>query len=160
VRNLYPEFRELLSLHSVNISLILQDSRIMAKLLKENKLSTSILNCYAKTSILNMHYHLLFNVSPKTFSLIWRRHRCRWMAAKFRPMLVVQGLRARRDLYRATPAVTLGLGFSGLIRRTAPFRHLLRQVQGCWAWILTIIFNIGNQRYSKCMCLVHFCHLK
>jgi hypothetical protein len=34
-------------------------------------------------------------------------------------MLGAQGLWAGRDLYRATPAVTRDLGFSGLIRRTA-----------------------------------------
>jgi hypothetical protein len=31
-----------------------------------------------------------------------------------------QGLLAGRDLYHITSAVTQGLGFSGLIRRTAP----------------------------------------
>jgi hypothetical protein len=43
-------------------------------------------------------------------------------------MLGAQGLWAGRDLYRATPTctVTRGVGFSGLIRRTAPFSCLLR----------------------------------
>jgi hypothetical protein len=63
--------------------------------------------------------YLRFYVPLKNISLIWRRHHCRWRAAKFRPMLGAQGLWAGRDLYRATPAVTRGLGFSGLIRRTA-----------------------------------------
>jgi hypothetical protein len=65
----------------------------------------------------------LFTVlhSLKNFSHIWRRHHCRWRAAKFRPMLGVQGLWAGSDLYRATPAETRDLGFSGLIRGTAPF---------------------------------------
>jgi hypothetical protein len=40
---------------------------------------------------------------------------------KFRPMLGTRGLWAGRDLYRAKPAVTRDLGFSGLIRRTAPY---------------------------------------
>ena len=48
----------------------------------------------------------------ENISLIRRRHQCRWRAAKFRPMLGTQGLWAGRDLYRATPAVTRGLGFS------------------------------------------------
>jgi hypothetical protein len=72
--------------------------------------------------------YLLFYVLLKNISLIWRRHHCRWRAAKFRPMsmLSAQGLWAGRDLYSATSAVTRDLGFSGLIRRTAPFRRLLR----------------------------------
>ena len=54
-----------------------------------------------------------FYLPLKNFSLIWIRHHCRWS----RPMLGAQGLWAGRDLYRATPAVTWGLGFSGLIPR-------------------------------------------
>jgi hypothetical protein len=41
------------------------------------------------------------------------------------------------DLYRATPAVTRDLDFSGLIRRTAPFSRLLRHTGGCGGSILT-----------------------
>jgi hypothetical protein len=51
-------------------------------------------------------------------------------------MLGAQGLWAERDLYRATPTVTRGLGFSGLIRRTAPFSRLLRNTRGCGGSIL------------------------
>jgi hypothetical protein len=69
--------------------------------------------------------YLRFYVPLKNISLIWRRHHCRWRTAKFRPMLGAQGLWAGRDLYRATPAVTRDLSFSGLIRRTAPFSRLL-----------------------------------
>jgi hypothetical protein len=36
----------------------------------------------------------------------------------------------RRELYRATPTVTRGLGFSNLIRRTASCSRLLRHVRG------------------------------
>jgi hypothetical protein len=82
---------------------------------------------------------LLFYVPLKNFSLIWRRHHCRWGAAKFRPMLSAQGLWAGRDLFRVTPAVTRGLGFSGLIRRTAQFSRLLRHMRGCGGSILTRI---------------------
>jgi hypothetical protein len=40
---------------------------------------------------------------------------------------------AGRDLYRATPAVTRDLGFSGLIRRTAPFSRLFNTThEGMW----------------------------
>jgi hypothetical protein len=41
------------------------------------------------------------------------------------PMLGAQGLWAERDLYGATPTVTRGLGFSGLIRLTDLFSRLL-----------------------------------
>jgi hypothetical protein len=56
-----------------------------------------------------------------------------------RPMIGAQGLRAGRAHYRATPATTRGLGFSGLIRRTAPFSRLLRHTRGCGESILTRI---------------------
>jgi hypothetical protein len=82
--------------------------------------------------------YLWFYVSLKNISLIWRRHHCRWRAAKFRPMLGAQDLWAERDLYRATPAVTWDL-FSGLIWRTAPFSRLLRHTRGCGGSILTRI---------------------
>jgi hypothetical protein len=48
---------------------------------------------------------------------------------------------AGRDLYRATPAVTRGLGFSGLIQRTAPFSRLSRHTRECGGSILTRIFT-------------------
>jgi hypothetical protein len=85
--------------------------------------------------------YLRFYVPLENFSLTWRRHHCRWRAAKFRPMLSTQGLWAGRDLYRATPAVTRDLGFSGLIRRTAPFSRLLRLTRGCGRPILTRILT-------------------
>jgi hypothetical protein len=67
---------------------------------------------------------------------------------KFRPMLGAQGLWARRDLYRATPAVTRDLGFSGLIRKTAPFSRLLRHTRGCGVSILTRILT-GRERETE-----------
>jgi hypothetical protein len=75
------------------------------------------------------------------YYITWRRHHCRWRAAKFRPMLGAQGLWAGRDLYRATPAVTRGLSFSGLIRRTAPFSRLLQHTRGCGGSILAQILT-------------------
>jgi hypothetical protein len=54
-------------------------------------------------------------------------------------MLGARGLWAGRDLYHATPAVTRGLSFSGLIRRTAPFGRLLQHTRGCGGLILTRI---------------------
>jgi hypothetical protein len=88
-----------------------------------------------------IYYYLLFYVLLKNISLIWRRHHYRWRAAKFRPMLSARGLWAGRDLYRATPAVTRGLGLSGLIRRTAPFSRLLRHTRGCGGPILTRVLT-------------------
>jgi hypothetical protein len=91
--------------------------------------------------------YLRFYVPLKNFSLIWRRHHCRWRAAKCRPMLSAQGLWAGRDLYRATPTVTRGLGFSGLIWRTAPISRLLRQIWGCGGSIPTRILT--GESHSK-----------
>jgi hypothetical protein len=54
-------------------------------------------------------------------------------------MLGAQGLWAGRDLYFATPGVTRGLGFSGLIRRTDPFCRFLRHTRECGGSILTRI---------------------
>jgi hypothetical protein len=88
-----------------------------------------------------------FYVPLKNISLIWRRHHCRRRASKFRPMLGAQGLWAGRDLYCATPAVTRDLGFSGLIRRTAPFSRLLRHTRGCGGSILTRILTGMHQRW-------------
>jgi hypothetical protein len=85
--------------------------------------------------------YFLFYVPIKNISLLWRRHHCRWRAAKFRPMLGTQGLWAGRDLYRATPAVTRDLGFPGIIRRTIPFSRLLRHTRGCGESILTRILT-------------------
>jgi hypothetical protein len=55
--------------------------------------------------------YLLLYVRLMNFSLIWIRHRYRWRAAKFRPMLSTQDLWAGRGLYLVTLAVTRGLGF-------------------------------------------------
>jgi hypothetical protein len=74
--------------------------------------------------------------------LIWRHHHCRWRGAKLRPMLCAQGLWAGRDLYRATPTVTRGLGFSGLILRTAPSSRLLRHAWECGGSILVRILTV------------------
>jgi hypothetical protein len=81
--------------------------------------------------------YLLFYVPLKNISLIWRRHHCWWRAAKFRPMLGALGLWAGRDLYCATPTVTRGLRFSGLIRRTTTFSRLFRNAWGRGGPILT-----------------------
>jgi hypothetical protein len=85
--------------------------------------------------------YLLFYVSLKNFSLKWRRHHYLWSAVKFRPMLGTRYLWAGRDIYCATPTVTQGLGFSGLIRKFAPFSRLLRHTTGCGGPILTLILR-------------------
>jgi hypothetical protein len=46
-----------------------------------------------------------------------------------------------RDLYRATPAVTRDLGFSGLIRRTSPYLVASYNTRGCGGSILTRILT-------------------
>jgi hypothetical protein len=74
------------------------------------------------------------------FSHLWRCHHYRCRAAKFRPKLCAQGHWAERDFYRATPAVTVGLDFSGLIWRTAPF-SLLRHTKECREFFLSRILT-------------------
>jgi hypothetical protein len=68
---------------------------------------------------------LLFTSCSRIFHLY-----CQWRAAQFRPMLGAQSLWAGRDPYRATQAVTRDLGFSVLIRKTAPFSRLLYDTHG------------------------------
>ena len=64
----------------------------------------------------------------RNIALIWRRHHYqRKTTSKVRHMLGLYRLWALRDLYRATPADTRGLGFCGLIWRTAPFNRSVRQ---------------------------------
>jgi hypothetical protein len=63
-------------------------------------------------------------------------------------MFGTQGLWAGRDLYRVTPVVTQDLGFSGLIRRTAPFSRLLRHTRRCGGSILTLILT-GVEEVTK-----------
>jgi hypothetical protein len=63
---------------------------------------------------------------------------------KTSPLLGAKGLWAGRGLYRVTPAVTRDLGFSGLIRRTAPFSRLLRHTRGCGGSILARILTGYN----------------
>jgi hypothetical protein len=72
-----------------------------------------------------------FTSCTRIFLLIWIRHH--WRVAKVRPLLCAQGLWAGRDLYRATLAVTRDLGFSGLIRTTAPIsRSPFTTNKGMW----------------------------
>jgi hypothetical protein len=61
-------------------------------------------------------------------------------------MLGAQGLWAGRNLYPATPTVTRGLGFSGLIRRAAPFSRLLWHTRGFGGPILT---RILTEKYKQ-----------
>jgi hypothetical protein len=46
-------------------------------------------------------------------------------------------LKRKGDLYRATPGMTQGFSFSGIIRSIAPFSHLLWHTRGCLGPILT-----------------------
>jgi hypothetical protein len=92
--------------------------------------------------------YLLFYILLNNISLIWRRHHYQWRAAKLGPMLGTRGHWAGRDLYRGTPAVTRGLGFSGLIRRTTPSSRLLRHKRGCGGPILTRILT-GEKAFDS-----------
>jgi hypothetical protein len=103
--------------------------------------------------------YLRFYVPLKNISLIWRRHHCRWRAAKFRPLLGSQGLWAGGDLYRATPAVTRSPGFSGLIRRTAPFCRFLRHTRGRGASIITWIL-MGLLCMTFCVIILQLVYIR
>jgi hypothetical protein len=48
------------------------------------------------------------------------------------------------SIYRTTHALKRGLGFSGLMRRTTPFSHLLRHTKWCGGSILTRILTHKN----------------
>jgi hypothetical protein len=100
---------------------------------------------------------LLFTVlrpAQELFTYIWRRHHYRWRVAIFRPMLGAQGLWAGRDLYRATPAVTRDLGFSGLIRRCPPLLLYpsLGKFTGLRYTRLWWILYINTSRWSLRLC--------
>jgi hypothetical protein len=53
----------------------------------------------------------------------------------------VMALEQGRIFFGATPAVTQDFGFSGLIRRTAPFSRLLRLTKGYGGSFLTWIIT-------------------
>jgi hypothetical protein len=69
----------------------------------------------------------------------------------------LQNLGRGRDLFHATPAVTRDLGFSSLLRRVAPFSHLLRHTRGCEASILTRILTGYDERPSSTTIFCHIC---
>ena len=91
------------------------------------RLNSYVLSGMGKKSINQLFYGPLENIW-----LISRRHHCRWRGCKFRTVLGTQGLWAWRDLFGVTPAVTRGLGFSGLIRRTVPIQSPLTTHKGVW----------------------------
>jgi hypothetical protein len=82
--------------------------------------------------------YLRFYVLLKNISLIWRRHHCRWRAAKFRPMLGAQGLWAGRWLIDYLRFYVPFKNISLIWRRhhcrwrAAKFRPML-SAQGLWA---------------------------
>jgi hypothetical protein len=84
---------------------------------------------------------LSFYVPLKNISFMWRRHHYRWRAAKFRLMAGAQGLLARMDTYRATPAMTFGGRFFRSDPKDRPFSRLLRYTRGCRWSILTRILT-------------------
>jgi hypothetical protein len=91
-----------------------------------------------------------FTSHSRIFSLLWRSHHCLWRASKFEPMFSTQSLGLEsRSLYHATPVVTRGLCFPGVIWRTASFSRLLRHTRGCTGSILTRILTKRSVRQSK-----------
>jgi hypothetical protein len=98
----------------------------------------------------------LFYVPLKNFSLIRRRHHCRWRAAKFRPMLGAQGLWAGRDLYRATPAVIRDLFFRSH-PKDRPIQLPLTH-EGVW-WIYSKLDQVSEKplQCERWFFVVFFC---
>jgi hypothetical protein len=109
--------------------------------------------------IIFVDYYLLFCVMHNNISFVWICHHYRWRATKFRLMLGAWGFWAGRDLYRATPALTRALGFSSLIRRTAPLSRLSRYTRVCGGPILTRI-AMGNfcREIHKCEISSEYAH--
>ena len=95
-------------------------------------------------------YSLIY-VPLKNVSFIWIRRPCRWRATKLSLMLVVKGLRAGRDLCRATTTLKRDLDFSGLTRRIAPFSRLLRHTRGYDGSILTRILSGMRDASGNCL---------
>jgi hypothetical protein len=102
--------------------------------------------------------YLLFYVTLKNFSLIWRRNHYRRRAAKFRPMLGVQGLSLSchtccdtEPRFSRSQAKDLQSPFTtqkGMWRiysnpdpHGSPFSRLLRHTRGCGGRILTRIIT-------------------
>jgi hypothetical protein len=106
------------------------------------KTDFNVLSCDMTGGLIDWLFTVLRPI-PEYFTYV-ETSAYRRRAAKFRPMLGTQGLWAGRDLYRATPAVTRGLGFSGLIRRTAIINRLLRHTRWCGRSILTQIPTWGG----------------
>jgi hypothetical protein len=140
-----------------------QGSAVLWKHQRHHRYTCTCISSETKSSspqrrITTRQKHLVYSLSFRYRTLVWLftvlspfqdcfhlygdvMHHCRWRAAKFRPILGIRGLWAGRDFYRATSAVKRGLGFSGLIRRTAPFSHLLRHTWGCGGPSLTRILK-------------------
>ena len=80
----------------------------------------------------NFMLEIILNTDSRIFHSL-RRHHCRWRTVKLWPTCIhvpaAYSVWSRRDLYRATPAMTQDLGLHGLDRRTAPFSRLLRQTR-------------------------------
>ena len=76
--------------------------------------------------------YLWFYVPLKNFSLIWRRHHCRWRAAKFRPMLGAQGLWEGRGSLSCHTCCDTGPRFFQFHPKDRPIQSLLTTHEGMW----------------------------
>jgi hypothetical protein len=85
---------------------------------------------------------LLFYIPLNNISLIWRRHHCRWRAAKLRSMLGAQSLGAGRGLHMPH-LLRYGALVSHLKDLPPPFIRLIhvRHTRGCGESILTGILS-------------------
>ena len=78
----------------------------------------------------------LLSVPLENILFIFRRHHFRRNTVEFMTLLGAYGFQARRDVYRATSAVILGLDFCDVIRRTAQLVTLYEKQE-----ILRTCFN-------------------
>jgi hypothetical protein len=100
---------------------------------------------------------VLFIVAWAIFQLSSVCHHYWWKGCKIEAYARHSGPWADKDLYRASPAVTRDLGFTGLIRRTAPFSHLFCHTRGRRESILTRILT-GHILWENVETIFRFLH--
>jgi hypothetical protein len=100
---------------------------------------------FSRLSFLSLFIYLVvclgFTSHSRFFSLIWRRHHCRWRAAKYSLCLALRTFEQGWIFIVPHLLWHEASVFSGLIRRTAPFSRLLRHTRGCEGYILTWILT-------------------
>jgi hypothetical protein len=162
--NLYHDMRKNITVLGKNGSLWSQNAYKELFLLAEGRSTLNVISLqlvsinFMKHKKEDIQFYILLPYSLKMLNL----HICassEWFSVISNQVIffVDQALLAGRNLYRATHAVTWGLSFSSLIRRTAPFSRLLQLVRGCIGPILTRIPTVhcyGHMiMHNICTCI-------